>query len=146
MVPEMKGELEMRNRMCSVLLAAILLLSTGCGVGVKGLQRVIQIQPEKRFESVQVVVNSYGSPDCNDDYCFVLFTDGKAKLHMPFSEDRGPGSPGEYNLSSLWAYQASDGSLVFGPPGTHQTEYQDSSGNIVIQSNAGRSMGNELNY
>jgi hypothetical protein len=113
------------------LFGAILLLIAGCGV--KGLQPAPQVEKGRAFKNVQVVPNSEYSPDCNIAYCFMLFTDGSTQLYMPRVENNGPGRIGQYDWSGLWAFQVSDGSIVFAPIGSGPTEYPSSSGEIWIQ-------------
>ncbi|RJR44250.1 MAG: hypothetical protein C4576_13295 [Desulfobacteraceae bacterium] len=110
--------------------AAILSLLSGC---VTGMERAGQFDPGKTFKTVQALPTYGGNPDCNSEFCAVLFTDGNAGLYVPRVETRGPAAPRNYNLSGLWAYQVSDGSLLFAAPGSRPTEYGTGTGAIRIE-------------
>ncbi|RJR50610.1 MAG: hypothetical protein C4576_05395 [Desulfobacteraceae bacterium] len=110
--------------------AAILLLLSGC---VMGMERAGQFDPGRTFKTVQVLPNYGGNPDCSSEFCAVLFTGGNAGLYVPRVETRGPAAPRNYNLSGLWAYQVSDGSLLFAAPGSRPTEYASETGAIRIE-------------
>lgn len=123
-------------RIALVAWAAILLLFAGCG-GVMGLERTAQFDPDKTFQTVVVLPTYGGNPDCNKEFCAVLFTDGNAGLYVPRVESRSPGAPRNYDLSGLWAYHVSDGSLLFAAPGSNPTEYGSGTGAIRIEFQTG---------
>lgn len=120
--------------------AAVLLLTLGCRVA--GLKSAAKVDLTRTYQKVQVLPNYGGNPDCNMEACVVLFTDVNVNLYIPRVEKKGPGNPGNYNLSNLRAYETSDGSIVFAPPGWNPTEYRTGSGEIRIQfpTGTGKSM------
>jgi hypothetical protein len=123
------------QRIALVACAAMLLLLGGCVV--QGLKRGAQFDSGRTFQTV-VVLPSYGNhPDCNREFCAVLFTDGNVGIYFPRVESRGPGAPRDYNLTGLWAYQVSDGSILFAAPGSNPTEYGTGTGAIRIEFQTG---------
>jgi hypothetical protein len=111
--------------------AAVFLLLGGCAV--TGVERAGPFDPGKVFQTVQVLPTYGGNPDCNREFCAVLFTDGNVGLYVPRVETRGPGAPRNYNLDGLWAHRVSDGSLLFAAPGSRPTEYGTGTGAIRIE-------------
>ncbi|PKN24237.1 MAG: hypothetical protein CVU64_22565 [Deltaproteobacteria bacterium HGW-Deltaproteobacteria-21] len=101
------------------------------------LERTTQFDSSKTFQSVVVLPTYGGNPDCNKEFCAVLFTDRNAGLYVPRVESRGPGAPRNYDLSGLWAYHVSDGSLLFAAPGSNPTEYGSGTGAIRIEFQTG---------
>ncbi len=114
---------------------AILLLLGGCAV--MGMERAGQFDPGRTFKTVQVLPTYGGNPDCNREFCAVLFTDANAGLYVPRVETRGPGAPRSYDLNGLWAYRVSDGSLLFAAPGSNPSEYGTGTGAIRIEFQTG---------
>jgi hypothetical protein len=101
------------------------------------LERTTQFDSSKTFQSVVVLPTYGGNPDCNKEFCAVLFTDRNAGLYVPRVESRGPGAPRNYDLSGLWAYHVSDGSLLFAAPGSNPTEYGSGTGAVRIEFQTG---------
>lgn len=63
----------------SVAAIFLLSLSKAYAARVTGLKEVPFTDTGKLFPVVQVLPNYYFSPDCNEDYCAVLFTGGKSR-------------------------------------------------------------------
>lgn len=124
-----------RQRRSRVLaLAGFLIIGWLCGcAGVAGLPRMGEIDLGKTYPSVQVFPNYEHFPECNFDFCAVLFSAGGAHLYMPKIESLGPGRPADFNLTFLRPYQVSDGSVLLAFPGSAPTEYTTPSGGIRIQ-------------
>lgn len=115
-----------------VFVALLLAGLSGCA-GVTALKRIGDIDRARTYPYVQVFPNDEFFPECNIDFCAVLFSEGGAGLYVPRVESLGPGRPADYNLRYLQAYQVSDGSVLFAPLGTAPTEYRTESGQIRIQ-------------
>jgi hypothetical protein len=117
----------------AVVGVTFLLVLAGFATGVSGLKQVPFTDTGNTFPVVQVLPNFSFTPDCNMNYCAVLFTEGKADLYAPRTYTLGPGKPAYYDLTLLEPYRISDGSILYAPRGSGPTAYTTSKGQIRIQ-------------
>jgi hypothetical protein len=111
----------------------LLLISEAYAARVIGLREVPFNDQQREFPVVQALPNYSSSPDCNSDYCALLFTEGKAELYAPRVHDVGRGKPVQFDLEKLVPYQVSDGSILYAPTGSAPTEYRTRTGDIRVQ-------------
>ena len=115
------------------LAATVLLLTLTRCAAPMGVGRISHVDKGAVWPVVQVLPNYRFSPECNVDFCAVLFTRGGSDLYAPKVENAGGGKPSDFDLRRLVPYQISDGSILYAPLGSDPYEYKTASGEIRIR-------------